>query len=113
MKRLALLAVLAALAAALLVAPTASAKVAPGTATVKSGPACAIAGVTTLIKLKLLVPVARNGLNPADLDPSLEGGAFDTTLSLATVVKLHLTNPELFAGTKNGGFSDIFNWCAR
>ena len=49
-------------------------------------------GVGFLIKNTLLVSVARNGLNLTAL------GGPDQVVSLATVIRLHLTQPEIFAG---------------
>ena len=104
MRKLVILAALAVTAVALAIAPAASAGgVAPATTGVKSGPACAIAGVTFLIKNSLLVPVAKNGLNLSVL------GGPNQVVSLATVVRLHLTNPEIFAG--GNPLAPAATWC--
>ena len=104
MRKLVILAALAVTAMALAIAPAASARgIAPATSGVKSGPACAVAGVTFLIKNKLLIPVAKNGLNLTAL------GGPDKVVSLATVVRLHLTNPEIFAG--GNSLAPAATWC--
>jgi hypothetical protein len=105
MRKLVVLAALTVTAIVLAVAPTASAGViAPATPGVKSGPACVVAGVSFLIKNNLLIPVAKNGLNLTAL------GGPDQTVSLATVIRLHLTKPATFAGTENGGLPGA-TWC--
>ena len=104
MRKLVILAALAVTAVALAIAPAASAGgIAPATPGVKSGPACAVAGVTFLIQNKLLIPVAKSGLNLKDL------GGPDKVVSLATVVRLHLTNPEIFAG--GNPLAPAATWC--
>lgn len=104
MRKLIVLAALT-VTAVLAVAPTASAGViAPATPGVKSGPACVVAGVSFLIKNNLLIPVAKNGLNLTAL------GGPDQTVSLATVIRLHLTQPATFAGAENGGLPGA-TWC--
>lgn len=114
MRKLLVLASLLATAVALAVAPGASAgpvkgaPVSAGGPGVQSGYECAVSGVSFLIRNNLLLAVARNGLNPADF-----GGSLDQTLSLATVVRLHLTNPELFAYPNPAALGPAFNWCAR
>jgi hypothetical protein len=104
MRKLTILAALVVTAAALAVAPTASAGgIAPATPGVKSGPACVVAGVGFLIKNNLLVSVARNGLNLTAL------GGPNQTVSLGTVIKLHLTQPEIFAG--GNALAPAATWC--
>lgn len=86
----------AALAASLAVAAPASA------APANTGAACTQAGLTTLKSLGLLQAAAQRQIDYSTLaDPvngpiyaSLPSGSY---LSLGQVVKLHHTNPELFA----------------
>ena len=105
MRKLVVLAALTVTAVVLAVAPTASAGgIAPATPGVKSGPACVFAGVSFLVQNNLLFAVARNGLNLQVL------GGPDQTVSLATVIRLHLTQPATFAGAENGGLPGA-TWC--
>ena len=104
MRKLSIIGALTVTAIALAIAPAASAGgIAPATPGVKSGPACVVAGVGFLIKANLLVPVAKNGLNL-----SLLGGP-NQTVSLATVIKLHLTQPQIFAG--GNALAPAATWC--
>lgn len=105
MRKLGIFGALTMTAIALAIAPVASANggIAPATPGVKSGPACVVAGVSFLIKNKLLVPVAKNGLNLSVL------GGPDQTVSLATVIRLHLTQPQIFAG--GNALAPAATWC--
>ncbi len=104
MRKLVVLAAAAIAAAALVVAPAASAGgIAPAAPGVKSGPACVVAGVSFLVKNRLLVPVAKDGLNLSAL------GGPNQVVSLATVIKLHLTQPAIFAG--GNALAPNATWC--
>jgi hypothetical protein len=104
MRKLTILAALAVTAIALALSPVASAGgIAPPSPGVKSGPACLVAGVSFLIQNQLLLPVAKDGLNLTAL------GGPDQTVSLRTVIRLHLTNPEIFAG--GSALAPAATWC--
>jgi hypothetical protein len=87
-----------ALAATLAVAAPASAAPAPA----NQGAACVQAGLSTLKSLGLLQAAARKQLDYSTLANPATGPIYTTLpegsyLSLGQVVKLHTTNPELFA----------------
>jgi len=70
--------------------------------TAKRGLRCVAAGVRTLAELGILDDAARRQVDYSDFADPQEGPIFttlpdDSYLSLSTVIKLHLTNPELFA----------------
>jgi hypothetical protein len=88
---------IAALAASLAVAAPASAQ-APSNA----GAACTQAGIGTLKDLDLLQAAAQKGIDYSSLADQAAGPIYaelpaGSYLSLGQVVKLHHTNPELFA----------------
>lgn len=71
-------------------------------ATPREGAACVRAGVSTLIKLGLLRDAALRRIDYSTHADPVDGPIFadlpeGSYLSLGTVVKLHYTNPELFA----------------
>jgi hypothetical protein len=87
-----------ALGATLAVAAPASAAEAPA----NQGAACVQAGLSTLKSLGLLQAAARKQLDYSTLANPATGPIYTTLpagsyLSLGQVVKLHTTNPELFA----------------
>jgi hypothetical protein len=87
-----------ALGATLAVAAPASAADAPA----NQGAACLQAGLSTLKSLGLLQAAARKQLDYSTLANPTTGPIYTTLpqgsyLSLGQVVKLHTTNPELFA----------------
>ena len=87
-----------ALGAALAVAAPASAAEAPA----NQGVACVQAGLSTLKSLGLLQAAAQKQLDYSTLANPTTGPIYTTLpagsyLSLGQVVKLHTTNPELFA----------------
>jgi hypothetical protein len=87
-----------ALGATLAVAAPASAAQAPA----NQGAACVQAGLSTLKSLGLLQAAARKQLDYSTLANPATGPIYTTLpegsyLSLGQVVKLHTTNPELFA----------------
>jgi hypothetical protein len=87
-----------ALGATLAVAAPASAAPAPA----NQGAACVQAGLSTLKSLGLLQAAARKQLDYSTLANPTTGPIYTTLpqgsyLSLGQVVKLHTTNPELFA----------------
>lgn len=89
---------IAALAASLAVAAPASAAEVPRNA----GAACAQAGIGTLKSLGLFQAAAQRSIDYSSLADPAEGPIFadlpsGSYLSLGQVVKLHHTNPELFA----------------
>ncbi len=68
----------------------------------KRGLRCVAAGVRTLAQLGILDDAARRQVDYSDFADPQNGPIFTTLpdgsyLSLGTVIKLHLTNPELFA----------------
>ena len=70
--------------------------------TAKRGLRCVAAGVRTLAELGILDDAARRQVDYSDFADPQNGPIFttlpdDSYLSLGTVIKLHLTNPELFA----------------
>jgi hypothetical protein len=88
--------VVAGLAASLLAAGPASA------APANDGAACAQAGISTLKELGLLQAAAQGNIDYSTLADPVDGPIFadlpaGSYLSLGAVVKLHHTNPELFA----------------
>jgi hypothetical protein len=87
-----------ALAATLAVAAPASAAQAPA----NQGAACVQAGLSTLKSLGLLQAAAQQQIDYSTLANPTKGPIYTTLpegsyLSLGQVVKLHTTNPELFA----------------
>ena len=87
-----------ALAATMAVAAPASAAEAPR----NQGAACVQAGLSTLKSLDLLQAAASKQIDYSTLANPITGPIFTTLpegsyLSLGQVVKLHTTNPELFA----------------
>jgi hypothetical protein len=92
-------------AALALVVPLGLATAAPASAAPAPGAACAQAGLATLKDLGLLQAAASKSVDYSTLADPVAGPIFTTLpegsfLSLGAVVKLHHTNPELFA------------WCA-
>jgi len=88
----------AALVASLAVAVPASAADSPS----NEGAACVQAGVSTLKSLGLLQAAAQQQIDYSTLADPVKGPIFaklpaGSYLSLGQVVKLHITNPELFA----------------
>ncbi len=87
-------------AALALVLPLGLATAAPASAAPADGAACAQAGLATLKGLGLLQQAAAKQIDystltgPTAIRADLPTGSF---LSLGAVVKLHHTNPELFA----------------
>ena len=68
----------------------------------KRGLRCVAAGVRTLAELGILDDAARRQVDYSDFADPQDGPIYttlpdDSYLSLSTVIKLHLTNPELFA----------------
>ncbi|MEV4416167.1 hypothetical protein [Catellatospora sp. NPDC049609] len=93
------------LAAAFASLAFASPAAAAAQATPREGAACVRAGVSTLIKLGLLRDAALRRIDYSTLADPANGPIFadlpeGSYLSLGTVVKLHYTNPELFAWCK-------------
>ena len=71
-------------------------------ATAKRGLRCVAAGVRTLAELGILDDAARREVDYSAFADPVNGPIFTTLpagsyLSLGKVIKLHLTNPELFA----------------
>ncbi len=92
---------LAAVAAALTLPLTAVAA-APASAAPSEGAACVQAGITTLKSLGLLQAAATKHIDYSTLADPASGPIFadlpeGSFLSLGQVVKLHKTNPQLFA----------------
>jgi len=88
----------AALAATVAMAPVASAAESPA----NEGAACAQAGIGTLKSLGLLQAAAQRNIDYSTLADPADGPIFaalpsGSYLSLGQVVKLHHTNPDLFA----------------
>ena len=97
-KKIAVVVGAAALTAGLAVAPASAAPKAPGNA----GAACVQAGIGTLKDLGLLQSAAKKQIDYSTLADPTNGPIFadlpeGSYLSLGAVVKLHSTNPELFA----------------
>jgi hypothetical protein len=70
--------------------------------TAKRGLRCVAAGVRTLAELGILDDAARREVDYSQFADPVNGPIFTTLpagsyLSLGTVIKLHLTTPELFA----------------
>jgi hypothetical protein len=89
-------------AALALALPLGLATAAPATAAPAPGAACAQAGIATLKDLGLLQAAAAKQVDYSTLADPVDGPIFTTlpagsNLSLGAVVKLHHTNPELFA----------------
>jgi hypothetical protein len=89
-----------------LAAPLSLALAAPASAAPNARGACVQAGLGTLKSLDLLQAAAQKQVDYSALADASDGPIFmtletPTYLSLGTVVKLHTTNPELFA------------WCAK
>ena len=109
--RIAAIAAGAALSAGALAATPVIAQAAPSpahalehrdTATAKRGLRCVAAGVRTLAELGILDDAARREVDYSAFADPVNGPIFTTLpagsyLSLGKVIKLHLTNPELFA----------------
>lgn len=89
-------------AALALALPLGLATAAPASAAPAPGAACAQAGIATLKSLDLLQAAAAKQVDYSTLADPVAGPIFTTlpagsNLSLGAVVKLHHTNPELFA----------------
>lgn len=95
LKKIAVTAAAVALGAGLLAAPASAAPA-------NSGAACVQAGISTLKDLGLLQAAAQKQIDYSTLADPVNGPIFadlpeGSYLSLGQVVKLHTTNPELFA----------------
>ena len=89
-------------AAATLILPLTAVAAAPASAAPSEGAACVQAGIGTLKSLGLLQAAAQKKIDYSTLADPVAGPIFadlpeGSFLSLGQVVKLHTTNPELFA----------------
>ena len=100
LKKLAIAATTLVLGAGLVAAPAAAAP--PASTPANPGAACVQAGIGTLKNLGLLQAAAQKKVDYSTLADPVAGPIFTdlpegSFLSLGPVVKLHTTNPELFA----------------